>query len=294
MKSVINPSRRTWCHHSLSLLITTALAPCLQVHAAALTPTPPLILAKDAPPGMHPSGYLVSEKFDGVRAWWDGTTLRHRSGREVSAPAWFVAQLPKTALDGELWLGRGRFEALNSLTHQQNPPDEKWQHVRYMLFELPMAPGTFATRAAQIRQLVAAHSNSPLIAIEQSTLPSAAALQARLNEVVRQGGEGLMLHRADALYVSGRSDNLRKLKLAQDDEAVVIGHMPGSGRLQGLMGALHVRRPDGVQFLIGTGFTDAQRADPPPLGTVVTYTYRGTTVHGKPRFASFLRRRVTE
>jgi DNA ligase-1 len=40
---------------------------------------------------------------------------------------------------------------------------------------------------------------------------------------------------------------------------------------------------------LGTGFTDAQRAAPPAIGTWVTYRYRGTTDKGVPRFASFLR-----
>jgi DNA ligase 1 len=289
---VIHTSRRAWCQRSLVMLAATAFAQSSEV-SAALTPAP-LLLATEAQPNIDPAGFLISEKLDGIRAWWDGDKLRHRSGREVSAPDWFVKQLPKVALDGELWLGRGRFEALSSIVRRQNPRDEEWRQLRYMLFELPGAPGTFAQRAQQLRQIALQHVAATLIALEQQTLPNASALQAKLQNVVSQGGEGLMLHRADALYVTGRSPHLLKLKPLLDAEAVVIGHEPGTGRLSGLMGALKVQSRNGLQFTIGTGFSDVERANPPPVGSVVTYTYRGTTLHGKPRFASFWRRHQAE
>jgi DNA ligase-1 len=40
---------------------------------------------------------------------------------------------------------------------------------------------------------------------------------------------------------------------------------------------------------IGTGFSDADRQQPPAIGQRVTYTYRGLTAGGVPRFASYLR-----
>ena len=120
-------------------------------------------------------------------------------------------------------------------------------------------------------------------------LDSPQALQRRLDEVVAAGGEGLMLHRADALYETGRSASLLKLKPLHDAEARVIGHVAGRGRHAGRMGALRVRSPAGVDFLLGTGFSDAERESPPPLGSWVTFTHRGFTADGVPRFASFLR-----
>lgn len=116
-----------------------------------------------------------------------------------------------------------------------------------------------------------------------------AALQRKLAEVVAAGGEGLMLHQAIAPEVSGRSPMLRKLKPLQDAEAVVVEHIPGKGRLADRLGALQVQTPDGKRFQVGTGFSDAQRAQPPAVGTRITYTYRGLTGQGVPRFASFLR-----
>lgn len=250
---------------------------------------PLVLLAREADTEIDPSGWLVSEKLDGVRALWDGRTLRFRSGREVAAPAWFLERLPRRALDGELWLGRGRFDELSGLVRRATPQDELWREIRYMLFELPAAPGGFAVRAAALERLAGAVGWGQLRAVPQETLPSRAALRDRLDTVVRAGGEGLMLHLADAPWQTGRSPVLLKLKPVQDADAVVIGHVPGRGRHEGRLGALLLRRDDGLVFQLGTGLTDAQRDLPPRIGSVVTYTHRGVTPQGVPRFASFLR-----
>lgn len=272
-------TRRDFCAAALA---------CVGLPArAAEGQAPALMLAREARLGLDPSGFLVSEKLDGVRAVWDGSRLRFRSGREVAAPPGFVARLPPVALDGELWLGRGSFEAVSGLVRRESPDDAGWRALRYGVFDLPGAPGPFAERA---RRLVAlARGSTAFYAIEQRTLATPSALNIWLDEVVSAGGEGLVLHRADALWQPGRSDALLKLKPQQDAEAVVVGHVGGQGRLEGRMGALRVRADDGTEFLLGTGFSDAERAAPPPVGTVVSYRYRGRTAAGVPRFASFLR-----
>lgn len=253
----------------------------------------PLTLAGEAPEDVDPRGWLISEKLDGARAWWDGSRLRFRSGLPIMAPAWFTAALPAYALDGELWLGRGRFEQLSGVVRRLQPVDAEWRQVRLMVFELPGAAGSFAQRAEQIRQRAADQApGTPWSAVGQFELPNRQALRARLREVVDAGGEGLMLHRADAPFESGRSGSLLKLKPLQDAEAVVIGHVGGQGRHTGRLGALKVRTSDGREFHLGTGLSDEQRDRPPPVGTVVTYTYQGTTAQGIPRFASFLRVRT--
>jgi DNA ligase-1 len=236
-----------------------------------------------------PQDYWISEKYDGVRAQWDGKVLRFRSGRTVAAPAWFLAALPTQALDGELWLGRGRFEELAAIVRKVQPVDEEWRQVRYMVFELPGAPGSFTERIDGIRLAVATAGFSQVRAVEQFRVADKEALLAKLHEVVQGGGEGLMLHRADAPYVTGRSDALLKLKPEDDAEATVIAHVPGQGRYKGMLGALRVEAPDGKRFRIGTGFSDADRRNPPTVGTLVTYRYRGTTRNGLPRFASYWR-----
>lgn len=235
------------------------------------------------------AGWLVSEKLDGVRAHWDGRTLRFRSGRPVPAPGGFLARLPPTPLEGELWLGRGRFDQLSGLVRRASPDDEAWRHVRYMLFELPGAAGPFTERARELEVLAQRVGWPQLQAVPQRRVASRDGLAPWLEEVVRGGGEGLMLHRADAPYRVGRSADVVKLKPQQDEDAVVIGHLPGRGRHAGRLGALRVRRADGSVFDLGTGLDDAQRSEPPPLGSTVTYTFRGRTPNGLPRFASFLR-----
>lgn len=263
----------------------------LLASARRAAPLPmPLLLAQEAPPDVDPAGYLVSEKYDGARALWDGRSLRFRSGLPVAAPAWFTAALPPLALDGELWLGRGRFESLSAAVRRHAPRDDEWRLIRYMVFELPLEEGRFDERAARIRAAVAqAPAASPLMPVAQEPVAGRAALQRRLAAVVRAGGEGLVLHRADAPVCAGRSDVLLKLKPLQDAEAVVTAHLPGHGRHAGRLGALQVRDDEGRAFAIGTGLSDAQRTAPPPLGSTVTYRYRGRTDGGVPRFASFLR-----
>ncbi len=252
----------------------------------------PLLLANVLGPDIDVTQYLVSEKFDGVRSVWDGKVLRFRSGNVVNAPHWFIARLPASPLDGELWMGRRQFEALSGAVRKQVPVDADWQKITYMVFELPDGEGTFEARVVQLQRLVATADWPQLKAVEQARVPGRAALQKKLNEIVRAGGEGLMLHLADAPYVTGRSNVLLKLKLQLDTEAKVVAHIPGKGKYKGMLGALEVRTPAGVLFRIGTGFSDETRNNPPVIGSTITYTYRDLTKNGVPRFASYLRERI--
>lgn len=251
--------------------------------------TPGVLLANNAPAGINPGPYLVSEKYDGVRAVWDGSVLRFRSGRPIPAPAWFVAKLPATALDGELWMGRGKFDVLSGAVRRTEPQDAEWQQIQYMVFELPQADGPFTQRVAQLQGIVKTTDWPQLQAVEQTQVANHAALLTRLKAVTANGGEGLMLHLASAPVASGRSDVLLKLKPVQDAEATVTGYVPGKGKYAGMLGALEVKTASGQRFKLGTGLSDAQRARPPAIGSTVTYTYRDLTSSGKPRFASFLR-----
>lgn len=286
-----------------------ALALTLPASPAAAAPAPSRPRTAEAVPAIaapllattysdriDPSLYLVSEKFDGVRALWDGQLLRYRSGREVGAPASWLAALPRRPLDGELWLRRGRFDALSATVRRRPSHADNWRAVSYQVFELPGAAGPFSARAARIAEIVEADraAGGPLRAVAQTVVADRRALQRRLEATVAAGGEGLMLHLASAPWTTGRSDVLMKLKLQLDAEALVVGHRAGTGRLEGLVGALELERPDGRRFLVGSGLGDADRAAPPPLGSTVTYRYRGLTPAGTPRFATFWRRRADE
>ncbi|MDK9726021.1 MAG: DNA ligase [Sterolibacteriaceae bacterium MAG5] len=267
-----------------------ALAACLSLFSLfAAAQTPPLLLAGTYRADIDPAGYWVSEKYDGVRAVWDGRELRFRSGRPVPAPGWFVAGLPSQALDGELWLGRGRFDALSAIVRKAEPLDAEWRQVKYMVFELPDAPGSFTERIEAMKRIVAASRLPNLRAVEQFRVADRAELARRLDAVVKGGGEGLMLHRAAAAYRTGRSDDLLKLKPYRDAEARVVGHEPGRGRLRGLTGALRMEMPDGRRFRLGAGLGDAERRQPPPVGSLVTYRYQELTPGGLPRFPRYWR-----
>jgi DNA ligase-1 len=252
-------------------------------------PAPAMLLAEVYAADLDVTQYWVSEKFDGVRAQWDGRTLRFRGGGSVPTPAWFTAGFPAQPLDGELWIGRDRFDALSGAVRKTEAVDAEWRQIRYLIFELPGAAGDFTNRVGQMRQLVAQVNLPWLQAVEQTRVADHAALMQRLDAVMRAGGEGLMLHRADAPYLTGRSGALLKLKPWQDAEAIVIGHTPGKGKYQGMTGALQMAMPDGRRFRLGSGLSDALRRQPPPIGTRITYRYQHLTKSGLPRFPRYLR-----
>ena len=251
-------------------------------------------LATDWPAGRSPQGFLVSEKFDGVRAVWDGQRLRFRSGREIAAPLWFVRALPDHPLDGELWMGRGQFDRLSGVVRQLLPDEAGWRAVRYLVFDAPGRGETFELRWQALQSVIDAARQPWLLRVEQTRMDTAAVLQQRLDALVRDGGEGLVLHRADALWQSGRTQALFKFKPELDAEAQVVGYLPGKGRFAGMTGALEVRTPQGVVFALGSGLSDAQRRNPPEVGSWVTYRYRDRTTKGVPRFATFVRVRPVE
>ncbi len=239
--------------------------------------------------------FLVSEKLDGVRGYWDGEQLISRQGNPISAPKWFTADFPRIPMDGELWLGRGQFEAMSSLVRQSplkfSLRDQGWQKVRFMVFDLPQEAGNFEQRYQAMSSLI--KGKSPYLeAIEQFSVKNVDALYQTLTSRVAQGAEGLMLHRRSALYTPGRNPNLMKLKPYLDAEAKVIGYVAGKGQFAGQMGALRVQTHEGLIFSLGSGFSLAERQHPPAIGAIVTYKYLGLTVNGLPRFASFLRVRT--
>ena len=262
--------------------------------ANAAGSAPPLMLAKMYQPGVALADYWVSEKYDGVRGYWDGRQLLTRGGQRIAVPDWFVADWPATPMDGELWAGRGQFQKALSTVAQQTPDDAAWRGMRFMVFDLPAHGGLFSDRLNALKPLVNTINLPWVMAVVQTQQTSHQALQKQLSQTVTDGGEGLMLHRGASLYASGRSDDLLKLKTHEDSDARVVGHEPGQGKYAGQLGALLVEVPGAkgqpaLRFKLGAGLSDEQRRQPPPVGSVVTYRFRGTTGSGLPRFAPFLR-----
>ena len=260
----------------------------LSLSSALAGDKPGIMLAEIYQQGIDVSQYWVSEKLDGVRARWDGKQLLSRGGHVFTTPAWFTKDFPAIPLDGELWIGRERFEETASIVRKQQP-HEGWRTVRLMVFDLPEHGGTFDERVFAMKRLGTQVHSPHLTIIEQESFASEDALRQRLQAAIAQGGEGLMLHRKTARYASGRSQDLLKLKPFTDAEAIVIGYRPGKGKFSGHIGSLKVRTDQGIVFFIGTGLSDAQRSAPPPLQSRITFRYQGFTKNGIPRFPVFLR-----
>jgi DNA ligase-1 len=286
----------SYLKHSIAVLLMATFGYSALPAALAADAKPPLMLANVYHPGVQLADYWVSEKYDGVRGFWDGQKLLTRGGQLINAPAWFTANWPATPMDGELWAGRGQFQKAASTVRQQTPDDADWRGMRFMVFDLPGEPGTFTERLSSLSSVVAKLAVAWVQAVPQAKVASHAALQIQLKQITQARAEGLMLHRGSSLYKGARNDDLLKVKTHDDAEAKVVAHIPGKGKYAGQLGALLVEMPasDGgkpKRFKLGTGLSDAQRQNPPAIGSLVTYRYRGLTGSGVPRFASFMRLR---
>lgn len=246
-------------------------------------------------------GYVMSEKFDGIRALWDGKTLKSRTDKAFGAPKCWTQHLPPFALDGELFIGRGKFEEVLSAVSKSEC--EAWQSVKYLIFDVPKASGTLMQRLSVLENYLATRQNAddksaqPLVIIKQRQIHSKKELEKALKEVVNLGGEGLVVRKNSAPYESFRTKNALKLKNYEDNECKVIAHNAGKGKFEGKLGSItceqvFVDKNAGAQirrFKIGSGFTDKERANPPPLNSLITYKFNGYTKNGIPKFPVFLR-----
>ena len=255
-------------------------------------PKPKIMLANVYHQGLDLNDYWVSEKYDGVRALWDGKQFISRGGNIYHAPEWFTADLPKVNLDGELWVSRQSFELLVSTVRDKQPDSEAWGKVKFMVFDMPNIRDTFDNRLSHLTQIIQSAKIPWLRVVEQIKLKDHQALMAHLKKVTALGAEGLMLHKGSSQYRAKRSGDLLKVKPYEDAEAIVVAHITGKGKYINMMGAIKVILDNGDTFKIGTGFSDAERRNPPKIGSVITYQYRGKTKRGIPRFASYLRERI--
>ncbi len=234
------------------------------------------------------TGWLVSEKLDGVRGYWDGKKLVSKNGIPFQPPALFVQGLPPFALEGEIWGGRQTFAQTMSIIKRHQPHDG-WLQLQFAIFDVPRAMGGFSQRLQKAKDWFK-HQPSPYaFVIPQKLLQDNKQLEIELQRVEKLGGEGLIVRKADALYQSGRSKDILKVKSFFDMEAVVIGHIEGRGRNRGRLGSMLVELPNKRRFKIGTGFSDAERHNPPPISSIITFKYYGFFKSGLPKFPSFIR-----
>lgn len=259
--------------------------------SASIAAEPKLLLLKNLGEQEDVSGWLMSEKLDGVRAYWDGKHLVSKGGKPIHAPEWFVRKLPPFALDGELWTKRQDFENIVSIVRQKKP-DSRWHQIQYCIFEVPNQPGHLRQRLKVLLDYLAITQVPWLNVIPQEEVNSRGALYARLDSLIAAGAEGLVLRKPDVNYQVGRSSDALKVKSFQDDECVVLGYEPGQGKYRDQVGSLRCRTSSGLVIKLGSGLTDALRKVPPEIGALVTYKFYGVTRNGKPRFPVFVRVRV--
>jgi DNA ligase-1 len=239
------------------------------------------------------SGWLMSEKLDGVRGYWDGKQMLSKNGHLLHPPKEFTRNLPPFHLEGELWKGRGQFESTAGIV-MKHQPHAGWLQLKFAIFDVPEIPGGFTQRISIARNWFTAHPTNYAFIIEQNLIQDQQHLQRELQRIEAAGGEGLIIRNPDALYAGGRSPHILKIKSYQDAEATVVAQLPGKGRNKGRLGALLVRLENGTEFKIGSGFNDEQRKDPPPIGSVVTFKFYGLYNSGIPKFPSFVRLRKDE
>jgi DNA ligase-1 len=251
---------------------------------------PPLLLAHSWDPSVDPSGWWMSEKLDGVRAFWNGEHFVSRLGNRFFAPEWFVEKLPKTPLDGELFGGRKRFQKTVGIVKRFDG-GELWKELRFVVFDAPAHEGPFEARIDHCRD-VCSRAGDYASWHEHVVCRDVDHLREELARVEGLGGEGLMMRRPQSRYEAGRSSTLLKVKTFFDAEAIVVGHEAGAGKHLGRLGALVLELENGTRFNVGSGFSDAEREDPPPVGSLVTFRYQELSDAGVPRFPTYVGVRI--
>lgn len=268
------------------------------------------------------------------RLTWDGklaTGLWSRYANVINAPDSFLDQLPIFPVDGELYLGRGRFQELRSYVSKDVPVQSEWEQVRYMLFDAPrytqiFQPGIvnnpnykytfigneypggkdlidssfFILRIRALKKHYETGCPKQLEVLDHHVLPVTDVdardyVTKQLLAITKEGGEGIIIKNGMAEWEPIRSKQMLKLKPVIDDEATVVDYTDGKGRLEDMMGAIWVEW-HGKKFKL-SGWTDNERANARtlfPIGTVVTFVYRELTDDGLPKEARYFRKRSIE
>ncbi|ORY86738.1 hypothetical protein BCR35DRAFT_324579 [Leucosporidium creatinivorum] len=260
----------------------------------------PLLLAQSFELGgkKDPEGMWVSEKLDGVRAYWDGIdTVWSRRGKPFSPPKFFLDQLPRdVSLDGELYLGRDRFDETSGIvrtTNSNDASDYKWKEMKFMVFDIPSSGNQpFEARLQQLNTLFPADKPGPVQVVKHELCKGIEDLNEKLTAVQKVDGEGLMLRVPKSEYVGKRDKSLLKVKTFYDAEAKVVGYEPGKGKYEQVVGSLICEMESGQQFSVGSGLSDARRADPPQLGAIISYRFQELTKANIPRFPTFVGERA--
>lgn len=255
--------------------------------------------------GQNVGGWLASEKLDGVRAYWDGRNLLSRNGKILAVPEGWSAHFPPFALDGELYTARSEFEKIQSIVMDKTLNEAAWSEVKFYVFDVPEADGGLLERLSELEKFIAKNpqAGQNLKIIKQVKVKDNAEFEAFAKHIIAKGGEGAVVREPNVPYERKRSKNALKYKKFKDAECEVTAINAGAGKYAGLMGSVTCKAigneglnsgsgekaKDGVKFKVGSGFSDRDRANPPKIGSIITYKYQNLTAKGLPRFPVFLR-----
>lgn len=234
--------------------------------------------------------WLMSEKLDGIRAYWNGKELISKNQNKIYAPSWFTKDFPPFPLDGELWTKRDDFENIQSIVLSKND-DKGWENISYNIFEVPNQNGNFYERLSFLELYLKKNPNKYIKIIPQFPIKNSKNLNDFLNKLIEAKAEGVIIKNPNLDYFTGIDSNILKVKKFLDDEAEVIAL---NLRDDGTLKSLSVKLKNGTIFNLGGGFSNKQRENPPKIGDIVTFKYYGFTKNAKPKFASFLRIREKE
>lgn len=238
---------------------------------------------------IDPKQYLVSEKLDGVRAYWDGKNLLTRNGNIIHAPKWFLQSFPPFALDGELWTKRKDFEKIVSIVKTQKDRSD-WKQITFHVFEVPNQSGNLTQRLKVLESYLQTHSTPYIKIIPQHQFQTLEEINHFFNQIKKEGGEGIILRDRSAPYLTGRDSSAMKFKIFFDSECLIKGYEKGGGKYKGMMGAIICEDQTlHITLRIGSGFSDAMRTNPPKIGTTITYKYYQKTKNNRPKHPVFLR-----
>ena len=230
------------------------------------------------------SGWLMSEKLDGVFARWTGRVLLSSNGNEYHAPKWFIDQLPvDVMLEGELYIGRGMLQKIVSIVRKKIPVNSEWNLIKFHVFDAPEIKGKFETRMSFASKILMRCDIAETVNIEACN--SAMHLDQLFYDLINDGAEGVMLHSPDSEYEYRRTNKLLKYKPVDSDEAEVVGYKEGTGKYHGLIEALFCNW-NGLVFKLGKPSNEEHEV--PRIGAIITFCFHGVTDNGAPRNASFL------
>jgi len=242
---------------------------------------PELFLLKKYNQDIDITSWYMSEKLDGVRAYWDGEKLISRNGKVFSAPEFFTKEFPKHKLDGELWSKRDDFSNISSIVNRKKP-HEDWSDLTYNIFEAPDAKGNLLQRLSFVKE------TQYIKLIKQIKVKDKKHLDDFLKSIEKKGGEGVVVRDASLEYYTGRDASALKVKSYIDAECKVVAYNKGSGKYKDAVGSLSCEMQNNQVIKIGSGLSDKQRKHPPKIGAIITFKYYGLTSKGNPRFPIFL------